>query len=175
MTPDYPKLLVAGEFPPNASGGGGTIVRQMLKDWPVDRLFWWSCHPDSDKRFGQQVAAHRVATIPPRLYPNRRLLAPKTWFLKHVWSRWAEHHFCKTLSLFKPDVVWVIPSSWSIPPLVRSPVAGPNLPFHVSVHDYADCNVWVKPFGLAQASACSSRSWNCYMPGRPAGMASLIQ
>jgi hypothetical protein len=148
--PEYPKLLVAAEFPPNASGGGGTIVRQMLKDWPVDRLFWWSCLPDRDQRFGQQVADHRVATIPPKLYPNRRFRSPKICFLKHVWSRWATRHFRKTLALFKPEVVWVIPSSWSIPPLVKALLPA-NLPFHVSVHDYADCSVWVKSFGPAQA------------------------
>lgn len=150
MIENHPPLLIAAEFPPNASGGGGAIVRQMLKDWPVDRLFWWSCQPDRDKRFGQKVAAHRVATIPPRLYPNRRFRSPKVWFLRHVWSRWAAHHFHSTLSLFKPEMVWVIPSSWSIPPLVNALLPA-NLPFHVSVHDYADCNDWVKPFGLAQA------------------------
>ena len=149
MAAPFPRLLVAMEAPPNASGGGGTIVRQMLKEWPVDRLFWWSCQSDRDKRFGQQVAAQRVATIPPRLYPNRRFCSPKTWFLKHVWSRWAAHHFRETLALFQPEVVWVIPSSWSIPPLVKALLPA-NLPFHVSVHDYADCHGWTKSFGPAQ-------------------------
>jgi hypothetical protein len=149
-TKNYPRLLVASEFPPNVSGGGGTIVRQMLKDWPVDRLFWWSCQPDRDRRFGQQVAAHRVATIPTRLYPYRRLRWQKTFLLKHVWSRWAAHHFRKTLSLFKPDVVWALPISWSIPPLVKALLPA-NIPFHVSVMDYADCSGWVRQFGAAQA------------------------
>ncbi len=149
MAESFPRLLVAAEFPPNASGGGGTIVRQMLKDWPVDRLFWWSCIPDADKRFGQQVAAHRVATIPPKLYPHRRFRAPKTWLLRQVWSRWAAHHFRATLAVFKPEAVWAIPVSWSIPPLVRALLPA-GLPFHVSVHDYADCHGWTKSFGLTE-------------------------
>jgi hypothetical protein len=136
---------VATEAPPNASGGGGAIVRQMLKEWPQDRLFWWSCVPDNDPRFGQQVAAHRVARIPWKLYPHRRWRAQKSWLLKNFWSPWAAHHFRKTLSEFKPDAVWVIPISWSIPPLARVLLPS-GIGFHVSVHDYPDCNNWVEQF-----------------------------
>ena len=147
MAAPYPRLLVATEAPPNASGGGGTIVRQMLKEWPVDRLFWWSCFPDDDPRFGQRVAAHRVARIPWKLYPQRRWRAQKSWLLEHFWSRWAAHHFRRTLSLFEPEAIWVIPISWSIPPLARTLLSS-DIGFHVSVHDYPNCNNWVEQFGL---------------------------
>lgn len=150
MPRQFPKLLVATESPPNASGGGGTIERQMLKGWPVERLFWWSCFPDDDPRFGQRVAGHRVAKFPPKLYPRRRFRVPKVWFLRHIWSRWATWHFRQTLARFKPDVVWVIPTNWSIPPLVKALLPS-GVPFHVSVHDYADCHVGIKSFGPAQA------------------------
>lgn len=150
MTEKYPRLLVATESPPNASGGGGAIERQMLKGWPVENLFWWSSLPEQDARFGQRVAVHRIAFLPPKLYPHRRFLKPKTWLLRHIWSRTAAHHFRKTLSYLKPEVVWIIPLCWSIPPLVRAlPRSG--VPFHVSVHDYADCSVWAKAFGQTQA------------------------
>lgn len=150
MTENYPRLLVATESPPNASGGGGAIERQMLKGWPVERVFWWSCLPDRDKRFGQRVAAHRVANIPPKFYPHRRFRAPKTWLLKYIWSCWAAYHFRKTLTVFKPDMVWVIPVSWSIPPLVKALLPS-GLPYHVSVHDYADCRNWAQSFGPGEA------------------------
>jgi hypothetical protein len=149
MTADYPRLLVATEAPPNASGGGGAILRQMLKEWPVDRLFWWSCLPDNEPRFGQRVAAHRVAHIPWKLYPQRRWRAQRSWLLEKVWNPWAARHFRKTLSLFKPDAIWVIPISWSIPPMARTLLPS-NIGFHVSVHDYPDCNNWVEQFGLDQ-------------------------
>ena len=86
MALDFPKLLVATEFAPNSPGGGPAVVRQMLKDWPVERLFWWSCFPDQGRHFGREVAAHRVARIPPKLYPHRRWCEQKSWLLENVWS-----------------------------------------------------------------------------------------
>src|SRR5262245_34837604 len=61
MNRDFPHLLVATEFSPNASGGGPAVVRQMLKHWPSEKISWWSCLPEKDKRFGQMVHTHKVA------------------------------------------------------------------------------------------------------------------
>jgi len=150
MTEDFPRLLMATEFPPNASGGGAAVVRQMLKEWPTNRLFWWSCFPDRDPRFGQRVAAHRVAAIPPKVYPHRRWCLTKSWLLEHFWSRWAARHFCKTLSLFQPEAIWVIPVAWCIPPIAETLLSA-NIGFHITVQDYPDCKDWVRPLGLARA------------------------
>ena len=115
MSERFPKLLVATEFPPNASGGGAAIIRQMLKGWPVEKLFWWSCQPENSRHFGQQVASHAVARIPPKCYPIRRLRPQKSWFLENIWSHWAASHLKKTLAELQPEAVWVIPHGWSIP------------------------------------------------------------
>src|SRR5262245_56731004 len=109
MTDHFPRLLVATEFAPNASGGGPAVVRQMLKDWPAQNLFWWSCLPDPDIRFRQDVADHRVAAIPRKWYPHRRLRFVKSWLQEKFWSARAARHFRRTLELLKPDVLWVIP------------------------------------------------------------------
>ena len=50
MMTEFPRLLVATEFPPNAAGGGAAIVRQMLREWPAEKLFWWSCFPDNNRQ-----------------------------------------------------------------------------------------------------------------------------
>ncbi len=49
MSAHFPRLLVATEFAPNMPGGGGSgaVMRQMLKDWPAEKLFWWSCFAGS--------------------------------------------------------------------------------------------------------------------------------
>jgi hypothetical protein len=149
MSQNFPRLLVAAEFPPNASGGGGTIVRQMLKGWPVEKLFWWSCLPEGDRRFGQQVAVHRVAAIPRRLYPLRRLVRQKAWLMDNLWVPRATRHLRRTLAELKPEVVWSIPHAWSIPPLARVlPAAG--IGFHVSVHDYPDVKSMVDSLGAGR-------------------------
>jgi hypothetical protein len=137
MLDSFPSLLVATEFPPNASGGGPAVLRQMLRNWPVDRLFWWSCFPERDARFGQRVAAHRVATIPRGFYPSRKLPRTRSWILEQIWARWATRHLRQTLRAFRPEVVWVVPHNWAVPPLAAAlPQAGVR--FHTTVQDYVD-------------------------------------
>jgi hypothetical protein len=146
MTLDFPRLLIATEAWPNAPGGGAAVIRQMLKEWPTEKLYWWSCFPDGEKLFCQAVASHRVAKIPPKLYPNRRWCVQKSWLLERFWTPWAARHFRKTLADLKPDVVWVIPHCWAIPPLARVLPEG-NIGFHVSIHDYMDIRGVIEKFG----------------------------
>jgi hypothetical protein len=143
MSAHFPRLLVATEFSPNMPGGSGAVMRQMLKDWPAGNLFWWSCFPDRDRHFGRQVAGHRVALIPRKLYPHRRWRTQKSWVLEKFWVPWAARHFRRSLKLFKPDAVWVLAHGWSIPPLARVlPAAG--IGFHASIHDFADAHETTK-------------------------------
>lgn len=146
MAANFPRLLVATEAWPNSPGGGVAIIRQMLKEWPTENLFWWSCFSGSDNIFGQKVASHRVATIPPKLYPNRRWREPKSMLLEWLWLPWAARHFADTLAGLKPDVVWVIPHCWAIPPLARK-LPGRTTRFHVSIHDYMDIRGVIQKFG----------------------------
>jgi len=150
MSLQSPRLLVATEFPPNASGGGPAVVRQMLKNWPVENLSWWSCFADSDNRFGQKVSGQFTAKIPSRFYPNQRMRGLKSWVMERVWNPWATRHFRRTVKALKPDVVWVIPHCWAIPPLFNS-LPGCATAFHLSVHDYADTKSVIARFGESRA------------------------
>lgn len=150
MTHTFPRLLIATEFPPNASGGGPAIVRQMLKGWPAEKLFWWSCFAGGAAQFGQAVKAQRTAYIPKRLYPHRRYRALKSWLLENLWTPWSASHLYKTIDKFKPDVTWCIAHGWSIPPLGMV-LPGCKIAFHVSIHDYADINSCIFRFGLRRA------------------------
>jgi len=149
MTDPHPRLLVATEFPPNAPGGGPAVVRQMLRGYPAEQLTWWSCVPEVDQKFRQRVSAAAVATIPSRLYPHRRWCAQKSWFLENVWSRWAAGQFRRALREFKPDVVWVIPHGWSIPPLDRV-LPGSGIAWHTTYQDYMNIDSYVIRYGVAR-------------------------
>lgn len=155
MTTDFPKLLVATEFPPNGGGGSGTVVRQMLKGWPVDRLGWWSCRAENDQKFGQNTAFLTTATLPSKLSPNLRWCAQKSWLLEHFWAPWAASHLRKTISRFQPDVVWAIPASASTFPLARI-LARTDARSHVSVHDYPDTQGGLKRFGVDRCRRMSA-------------------
>ena len=145
------KLLVVTEFPPNASGGGPAVVRQMLKDWPSEKLFWWSCMPETDRRFNQRVQGLRCAAIPGKFYPQQKFTALKSALLEHVWSPWAEKHLRRTLRELQPDAVWVIPHNWSIPP-IRAAITEANQPCHVSLHDYVDVHGNPRRFGVGRCA-----------------------
>ena len=160
---DFPRLLVATEFSPNSKGGGGSgaLMRQMLRGWPVEKLFWWGCFPERDEFFGQKTAAHRVALIPQKLYPQRRWRAQKSWLLEKFWVPRAARHFQKTLEIFRPDAVWVHPHAWAIPPLARTlPSAGVG--FHVSMHDYMDDKEFGARFGVQRSSRFAAMADQLY-------------
>ncbi|HEX3624588.1 MAG TPA: hypothetical protein VH280_04090 [Verrucomicrobiae bacterium] len=161
MASDFPRLLVATETWPNSPGGGAAVIRQMLKEWPPEKLYWWSCFPEPERIFGQKVAEHRVATIPPRLYPNRRWRPPKSWLLERLWVPWATQHFNRTLTELKPDVVWVIPHCWAIPPLARV-LPGGKIPFHVSIHDYMDIRGVIEKFGECRSRRMAAMADKLY-------------
>jgi glycosyltransferase involved in cell wall biosynthesis len=161
MTGQFPRMLVVTECPPNSAGGGAAVIRQMLKDWPAENLFWWSCRPDRDQHFGRQVAAHHVARIPPKLYPHRRWCAQKSWLLEHAWTPWATRHFRNTLAGLEPEVVWVIPHCWAIPPAAQV-LPRSKTSFHVSIHDYADVRANTPKFGQSRSRNLAGLAENLY-------------
>ena len=150
-------LLVATEFPPNASGGGPAVVRQMLKGWPTENLFWWSCLAEKDQRFGQKVASHYVATIPGRLYPNKRFAGIRTKLMETFWAARAARHLRHTISSVNPDVIWTIPHLWSIPPLAAV-LPGRKINFHTTVQDYPDSVAQIAKFGASTCSRLAKQS-----------------
>jgi hypothetical protein len=155
------KLLIATEFPPNASGGGPAIVRQMLRGRPADELFWWSCLPDCDPRFGQKVARHFCATIPRKLMPHRRLTRVKSALLDWFWTRFASTHLKKTIRQVQPDVIWAIPHNWSVAPLARAlPTSGVG--FHVTMQDYVDVHGHERKFGRARCRRMAEQADRLY-------------
>jgi hypothetical protein len=161
MDSGFPRLLVATEAWPNAPGGGAAVIRQMLTGWPTEKLFWWNCFPDREMTFGQKVASHRVAQIPRKLYPILRWRTQKSWLLDRFWVPWATRHFKRTVADLKPEVVWVIPHCWSIPPMARVLPEG-ETGFHVSIHDYMDIRGAIQKFGERRSRQMAAMSDRLY-------------
>ncbi|MEI6491870.1 MAG: hypothetical protein WCO94_04910 [Verrucomicrobiota bacterium] len=159
------KLLVATAFPPNAPGGGPAVVRQMLRGFassaisqPESAIFWWSCHSEKDRRFGQEVSGHWCAGIPDKLIPSRRFTRLKAFLLEHVWAPWAAAHLLRTIREIQPDCIWMIPHDWSIYPLWRVMAEGKwrmadgtNPRVHVTIQDYPDAHNHGAVWGRARA------------------------
>jgi hypothetical protein len=155
------RLLVVTEFPPNAAGGGPAVVRQMLKHWPVEQLFWWSCFPEVGKCFGQEVRQLFCARLPAKLYPRRRLAMMKSAFLETVWTRYAAAHLRKALRTTRPDAVWVIPHNWSIPPMAKALIDEAH-PYHITVQDYVDVHNNPQAFGRQRCARMAALADELY-------------
>jgi hypothetical protein len=143
------KLLLIAEFSPNASGGGPAVVRQMLREWPTDNLFWWSCLPERDVRFEQKVARGFCAGIPRKLIPQQRFTGIKSALLGSFWAPYATAHLARTIRDVQPDAVWVIPHNWSIVP-AASAVPKSRAGFHATIQDYVDVHGQTRKFGRAR-------------------------
>jgi hypothetical protein len=161
MKQAFPRLLVATEFPPNASGGGPAVVRQMLRAWPSDRLFWWSCRPDTARKFGCRVARDYVANIPPRLYPHFTFSQGKAWLLDRFWSPFAARNLEAALRDCRADAIWAVPHQWAIPPLARVLAHG-RRPYHLSLHDSPEAHYPERRLGLRTAHRWISSTHDLY-------------
>jgi hypothetical protein len=133
----------------------------MLQNWPAGKLFWWSCLAERNNHIGQPLAQHRTATIPSRIYPNRRLRMFKSWLLENVWSPWAARDLRRTLAAFQPHVVWVIPHVWAVPPLARILPQAP-IAFHTTVQDYIDTNSGRHRFGARRSRRLAALAEGLY-------------
>ena len=143
------RLLVAFEFSPNASGGGPAVVRQLLRGWPAEDLFWWSCFPERDARFGQVFGGKACARIPAKLRPLRRFTSVKSWLLERAWAPFAATHLRRTIRAVRPDAIWAVPHNWAIlPQAAVLPRAGVG--FHVTFQDYVDVHGQEESFGPAR-------------------------
>jgi hypothetical protein len=133
----------------------------MLKHWPTEKLFWWSCVTSHEADFGQQVNAHTRASIPERLYPHRRYRAIKSWLLENIWTRWSAFTLQKAVQHYKPDVIWCIPHGWSIPPLGLF-LANTGIAVHTSIHDYADINSYAFRLGRERTARMAATADRLY-------------
>ena len=134
----------------------------MLRDWPADDLFWWSCFPDRDQRFGQTVARQFCATTPRKLVPHRRLTRIKSALLDWFWTPFASIHLKKTIHQVQPDVIWAIPHDWSIFPLARC-LLNSRYAFHVSLHDYVDVHSSPQRFGKRRCARMAGLTDQLYL------------
>jgi glycosyltransferase involved in cell wall biosynthesis len=85
--------------------------------------------------------------------------------MEHMWSKWATRHFRETLALLSPDVVWVIPHCWSIPPLAKI-LPTENIAFHVTMQDLADCRSFSRQFGSQRSHTLALMADHLYATAR---------
>ena len=133
----FPSLLVVAEFPPSAPDGGGALIRQMLKNYPPERIWWWSCFPDRGGASVQTVREHFCFQLPQRLYPNRRLTWLKSRLLSYAWAPLATRDLRETVNHLKPQQIWTNLHGWAIPPFHAARLVE-KYRCHVSVWDYQD-------------------------------------
>ena len=137
------------------------MIRQMLRGWPTNQLFWWNCLAEGDERFGQKVGQHFCCPIPRRLIPHRRFTRFKSAMLDRLWAPLASAHFSRTIRQVQPDVIWAIPHNWSILPLA-SVLRKIHIRFHVSIQDYVDVHGQSEKYGRARCRRMAAAADTLY-------------
>jgi hypothetical protein len=128
-------ILVATGFPPCSAGGGAWIIDQLMRGMNRDRFSWWSSSEQLSPQAQGAVKTFKSAQLPPRLIPHRRFTEIKTLLLRHLWAPHAVRGLRQFIKRQRPDLLWIIPHSWSIP-IIHQAVRGAGIPWHISVHDF---------------------------------------
>lgn len=108
---------------------------QLMRDIPADRMAWWSASGNLPEQAAGRVGRYKSGGLPPRLEPQRRLREIKTALIRHFWLPSAANGLRRFIAKEKPDLLWLVPHTWSIPVLHRT-VMDLGIPWHISVHDF---------------------------------------
>ena len=150
LSTDLPTIMMATSFPPKEGGGGGAIIRQLIRGIPAERLAWWSCTPAAPSET-QHCAGHfRSGNLPSRLLPYRRFTETKSAILESFWVPSAAKGLQEFISQRNPDMLWLLSDFWAAPVLYRA-VRDLGIPWHISVHDFADTAGVMRRLGKRRA------------------------
>ena len=152
--------MVVTEFPPNARGGGGALVSQMLAGYPTKCICWWNCRPANGHRESHNFR-HYQFPLPNRLYPNVRLSGIKAWLLEKFWVPLATVHLRKTVAQIAPDQIWLMLHAWSIPPIYEAGLVESHS-CHASIWDYQDGSHFFGHFGRERSRRFADMAESLY-------------
>ena len=151
MKSAFPKILVATSFPPDAPGGSAWLLYQLLRGVPPDRVSWWSSSGQAPPHSVERVGSFKSGHLPPRLVPQRRYTQIKAFLLEQIWVPLAARGLRAYIKAEKPDLLWILGYSWSIPVLHRA-IRWLGIPWHITVHDLADSVGLVSSLGANRAT-----------------------
>jgi len=160
----FPSLLIVTESPPSAPGGGGVLVKQLLRDYPKANISWWCCQSGSSGQILPEGVMPHGIFIPNYLFPHARYRRIKSAFLATFWAPLAAWHLKMLLHRLNPDIVWAIPHQFSILPLHHALKTWTGS-VHVSVHDYMTGQNYQKTLGLHLAEKLSELTLQIYKRG----------
>jgi len=160
----FPRLLIATDFAPTDTGGGAALVRQLLKGYPPENIFWWSYRmgPHTTEEL---VSDHIVAPLPMKLLPHKKAARLKSWLLETCWAPLAARHLARVATRIRPDQVWALPYMWCIPALAQSRLIT-TFHSHVSIWDYPDSRAHHRIVGSRRAEKMMRTVESLYLAAR---------
>lgn len=132
----YPRLFVLAAFAPEGGYGGGVVVRNMLEDYPAEKLMFYRQHPHY-----YPISNSWRPEIPRKTYPFR-VAGRRFKIVDHFWQKFGYRLEARTnawaASLaarsFGAQAIWAIMDLKTLHALDRFMDICP-IPIHLSVHD----------------------------------------
>ena len=149
-TDDFPKILVATAFPPSVPGGSPWVFDQLIRGIPPGKVSWWACGGTPPPDASVPREQFRSGELPPRLQPHRRFVQVKRLLLEYAWVPAAARGLRAFIEEQRPDLLWILPYAWAAPVLHRA-LKGLKIPYHCTVHDFADTAGGIGSLGLNRA------------------------
>jgi glycosyltransferase involved in cell wall biosynthesis len=146
-----PKILVATSFAPDIPGASSLLLYELLQGVPPDRVAWWSSVGTAPPHSAARVGHFRSGQMPRRLQPQVRFIETKSFLLEQFWVPWATAGLRAFIRQQKPDLLWLQVSSWATPVLHRA-IPDLGIPWHITVHDFADSVGLVRSMGARRAA-----------------------
>jgi hypothetical protein len=131
-----PKILLVSHYLPEGGAGGGVILRDLLEEYPAEKLFWAGMYGPINykKNWRKDIPRFFCPFLSPgRFFPYWNFFDVK--FFHRLFAKSYTNRLMKVVSYFKPDLVWCIAEKETIPLLLNICEVLSNLPIHISIHD----------------------------------------
>ncbi|TAN38946.1 MAG: hypothetical protein EPN23_01510 [Verrucomicrobia bacterium] len=149
---DVPKLLVIACFHPDRPHGGAHVMRQLLRDYPKDRLAWWCLDANAiPAGFLPREQVYRMR-LPLAFVAREKYRWLKNSLAERLWVPVAARQLTAVLDHWDPEGVVFLPQAWLVPVFLRIWSAQKHRSLHLVLHDFLDHAGCRRSLGSARAS-----------------------
>ena len=131
-----PKILFISNYLPEGGAGGGVILRDLLLEYPEDKLFWAAMYgPFNYSPVWKKSVGRHYFPFPKlgRYSQYWKLLEVK--YVHRVFVKAYIRRLKRIINIWKPDLIWGVIQKLTVPLFSSVCETFSNIPIHISIHD----------------------------------------